>query len=414
MSPECTTLAAMRPIECMDYDPRSAMSQENESTEPRSIEDYQAPLWAPPPPPAFGEREWFSLIFERYGFAIASFFTLSVILVLFLNADLLLKRPTGEAEAAEDVAVSVITQPASATVLIDGDSVGVAPLYGYGLAPGTYLLSLRAPGRGAVDTVITVPGAMTDFAFRLPYAGARPAGLGPERQDAPLARDDEAEPLPATESTGATEAAIAAGEGAGEATPEPPRRATPPASEAPRSAEPAPQRPEPQAALQEEARPEEAPQEETLPEEPAPLVGALEILSEPSGAAVMLNGEPAGRTPLTLADLPTGDHRATLRLDGYDDATMTLFVEPGKTTQARQILAPAQGTLRILAKPWGSIYIDGVLHEEEASVWYTVRLPVGEHRVRVTHPTLGKWEQVVRVPAGDPREVVIDFTFDQN
>ncbi|MDX1548574.1 MAG: hypothetical protein R3247_16380, partial [Rhodothermales bacterium] len=102
------------------------------------------------------------------------------------------------------------------------------------------------------------------------------------------------------------------------------------------------------------------------------------------------------------------------RLDGYDDATMTLLVEAGRTTQARQILAPAQGTLRILAKPWGSIYIDGVLHEEEASVWYTVRLPVGDHRVRVTHPTLGKWEQIVRVSAGDPREVVIDFTFDQN
>ncbi|MDX1531769.1 MAG: PEGA domain-containing protein, partial [Rhodothermales bacterium] len=242
------------------------MSIEKESPEPRSIEDYQAPLWAPPPPPAFGEREWFSLIFERYGFALASLLTLSVILVLFLNADLLLKRPTGEGEAAADIAVSVVSQPASATVLIDGDSVGVAPLYGYGLAPGTYLLSLRAPGRGAVDTVITVPGAGTDFAFRLPYAGARPAGLGPERLDAPIARDDEAGPPPSTETTGATAAAVAAGEGEAETPPEPPRRATPPASEVPRAAEPDPQRPEPQVSPQEDAPPEEKPEEEAPPE----------------------------------------------------------------------------------------------------------------------------------------------------
>ena len=73
--------------------------------------------------------------------------------------------------------------------------------------------------------------------------------------------------------------------------------------------------------------------------------------------------------------------------------------------QLKQLL----GTLKILVKPWGSIYIDGELHKEESDIWYTTKLMSGYHRVQVEHPSLGNWDQVVEVPAGEEHAITIDF-----
>ena len=36
-------------------------------------------------------------------------------------------------------------------------------------------------------------------------------------------------------------------------------------------------------------------------------------------------------------------------------------------------------------------------------------MAAGNHRVRVEHPALGTWEQVVVVPAGDENTVTVDY-----
>ncbi|MCH8960328.1 MAG: hypothetical protein IH820_03170, partial [Bacteroidetes bacterium] len=98
-----------------------------------------------------------------------------------------------------------------------------------------------------------------------------------------------------------------------------------------------------------------------------------------------------------------------LRLDGYEPFTTTVNVAPQQRGEVGGALAQRLGTLKILAKPWGNIYIDGKLHKREASIWYTAKLPPGSHRVRIEHPTLGKWEQVVVVSLEEERKVEVDF-----
>ena len=138
-------------------------------------------------------------------------------------------------------------------------------------------------------------------------------------------------------------------------------------------------------------------------------VGELQVNSEPSGAAVLLDGTQVGVTPVLLTDVHVGTQPLTLRLDGYQDFNTTVDIVAAQRATVTGQLEQRLGTLRILVKPWGDIYIDRALHKRESTIWYTAELPAGDHRVRVVHPSLGTWEQVIVVPAGEERAVTIDY-----
>ena len=146
-------------------------------------------------------------------------------------------------------------------------------------------------------------------------------------------------------------------------------------------------------------------------EEEAPVVpvGQLQVASEPSGASVWIGGQVRGVTPLSLSEVEAGPQQVTLRLDGYEDFTTTVEIVAQQQHTVNGQLEQSVGTLKILVRPWGAIYIDGELRKEESSIWYVTELPAGLHRVRVVHPSLGKWEQVVEVPARDEHALTIDF-----
>ncbi len=68
-----------------------------------------------------------------------------------------------------------------------------------------------------------------------------------------------------------------------------------------------------------------------------------------------------------------------------------------------------EGTLSVRVQPWGAIYINGTLRQEEADARYTTALPAGRHRVTVTHPQLGTWEREVDVEAGGERRLTVNL-----
>lgn len=70
---------------------------------------------------------------------------------------------------------------------------------------------------------------------------------------------------------------------------------------------------------------------------------------------------------------------------------------------------PRAGTLVVLVKPWGSIYIDGNLYKRDTDIRYRTSLPAGVHRVRVEHPDLGVRESEVQIGADQPVEIVFDL-----
>jgi hypothetical protein len=56
--------------------------------------------------------------------------------------------------------------------------------------------------------------------------------------------------------------------------------------------------------------------------------GSLEVLSEPDGASVTVDGEPRGVTPLTIDDLPVGSHTVVLESDsGSIKRTVTIAAD---------------------------------------------------------------------------------------
>ena len=94
--------------------------------------------------------------------------------------------------------------------------------------------------------------------------------------------------------------------------------------------------PETTPAPPEEARPLETAtpteQMETKPEEtkpaeaPAPKFGSLSITSVPVGAAVVLDGQPAGITPLVAEKLPPGEHVIQVTKEGSLPHTQTVTI----------------------------------------------------------------------------------------
>jgi hypothetical protein len=67
---------------------------------------------------------------------------------------------------------------------------------------------------------------------------------------------------------------------------------------------------------------------------PAVTTGALAIESLPSGAAVAVNGKPGGTTPVTISDLPPGEYRVTITLQGYRPFATTVRVVAGERARA--------------------------------------------------------------------------------
>jgi hypothetical protein len=63
-----------------------------------------------------------------------------------------------------------------------------------------------------------------------------------------------------------------------------------------------------------------------------PVTGGLEIRSDPSGARVMIDGQPRGTTPVMIRELPVGDHSIVLEAGGRK-VTQAVRIEPGSTAQ---------------------------------------------------------------------------------
>jgi hypothetical protein len=70
-------------------------------------------------------------------------------------------------------------------------------------------------------------------------------------------------------------------------------------------------------------------------------VGKLRVLSTPVGATVLINGMPAGKTPLPDLDVEVGDAVVRIELGGFQPWEQTITIEGGKTQTISKELAIA-------------------------------------------------------------------------
>jgi hypothetical protein len=72
--------------------------------------------------------------------------------------------------------------------------------------------------------------------------------------------------------------------------------------------------------------------------------GGLTITSEPSGAEVMVDGEPLGTTPLDLTNVSMGEHTVEITKEGYLPVLVNTTVNDGENTTVEQTLVPVVTT----------------------------------------------------------------------
>ncbi|HID38664.1 MAG TPA: PEGA domain-containing protein, partial [Calditrichaeota bacterium] len=142
-----------------------------------------------------------------------------------------------------------------------------------------------------------------------------------------------------------------------------------------------------------------------------PQVGALMIDTNPRGARVSLDGQEITKTftPVQLNNIPVGVHQIGIHKDGYADYQITVKVEQGKTTIRNVNLLQVKGKLSIQVIPWGTIYINDQLQKSSSDVKYELELPVGEHTVKIVHPTFGQWQKKIHVSELKPTQIKINF-----
>ncbi|MDP3562923.1 MAG: PEGA domain-containing protein [Methanoregula sp.] len=131
--------------------------------------------------------------------------------------------------------------------------------------------------------------------------------------------------------------------------------------------------------------------------------GAIYAQSSPAGAAIYMNGNYYGASPITLPNLPPGTYSMKASISGYTPDTQLINVYAGQTAPYYPTLQPSPpaprstGTVSVTSNPdHASIYVDG---SYQGKAPMTVTLYPGSHSVRLTLPGYNDYTATVYVNA---------------
>ena len=152
------------------------------------------------------------------------------------------------------------------------------------------------------------------------------------------------------------------------------------------------------------------------------LPGSLVIESEPSGAALFINGVDYGVTPYKRDSIEAGDYTIRLSMDGYDTVEQTITVHPGEPMNRSFTLDSNLGTIILSVNPPGmNIYLDGKFicrteaegKSRDVSKRVTIKnLTSGEHTITMSNKHAKPDVKTISVKLGKGRTVQLpEFSF---
>ena len=147
----------------------------------------------------------------------------------------------------------------------------------------------------------------------------------------------------------------------------------------------------------------------TLKANPIASTAMLNILADPPGATVYVDGVNRGSVPpsgvMLIGDVIPGNHALELRLAGFRTFTTEVYVNPNEVKMVRITLVPlTTGGVSVTSVPAGAdVYIDDLF--KGPSPVTVSDLSPGSHTVLVRLPGYQDWSSQVLVNAGASTQV---------
>jgi TonB family protein len=155
----------------------------------------------------------------------------------------------------------------------------------------------------------------------------------------------------------------------------------------------------------------------SAPDPPPPPMpsrpGGLRIETDPPGAAVILDGQVAGQSPVALLTVRPGVHMVRVARDGYAPAGLTLEVRNGEPLlPLRFVMEPLNAKLRVRSDPaYAIVRVDG--KTVGTTPLDSFDLAPGHHEVRVERRGYAPATQTVEGRGGQTVEVSLRLERDQ-
>jgi hypothetical protein len=135
---------------------------------------------------------------------------------------------------------------------------------------------------------------------------------------------------------------------------------------------------------------------------PAVPMGELRVTSNPSGAAVSIDGDHVGTTPWR-GELSQGEHRLRVSHPGYSPVAQRVSIQGGQGLEQSLRLTPRQTNVEVTisANPGTEVYVDGELAGRIPPV-VRLTLSSGRHTFRYVLPDYDEHQETVDVLPNRP------------
>lgn len=127
--------------------------------------------------------------------------------------------------------------------------------------------------------------------------------------------------------------------------------------------------------------------------------GCIEVISEPAGAEVTINGITRGVTPLVVEDVPKGRASVKLAMKGFAEEIRELAVNAGDRQTLSVPLKGLPGTLHLTSDPEGArFYVNDEAHGKGPVT--ISNLKAGKYTVRAEYEGYGTMTKTVEIVNG--------------
>ena len=143
---------------------------------------------------------------------------------------------------------------------------------------------------------------------------------------------------------------------------------------------------------------------------PTQEIAALSVQTEPAGASILLDGKPPQAPLNTFTHVPFGTHQLSANLNDYEPIKQDFEVRRGMTPQVHLQLKPTQeiAALSVRTEPPGAaIFLDGTPPQAPPNTF--THVPFGTHQLIATLKKYEPTKQDIQVRAGMTPEIHVNL-----